>query len=115
MTKHAQGLQKVLHKTQQKQLHPAMQWGGLCLSERSQCVQFDGLSSEWLNITNGVPQGSVLGPLLFSIYINSLGENVDGATLHFYADDTVMYCAGPSINTRTARDFLYLKPPPGSN
>ena len=67
------------------------------LSERSQCVHFDGLSSEWLNITNGVPQGSVLGPLLFSIYINSLGENVDEATLHFYADDTVMYCAGPSI------------------
>ena len=67
------------------------------LSERSQCVHFDGLSSEWLNIANGVPQGSVLGPLLFSIYINSLGENVDEATLHFYADDTVMYCAGPSI------------------
>ena len=75
----------------------AVGWFVNYLSERSQCVHFDGLSSEWLNIANGVPQGSVLGPLLFSIYINSLGENVDEATLHFYADDTVMYCACPSI------------------
>ena len=57
------------------------------LSERSQCVQFDGLSSEWLNITNGVPQGSVLGPLLFMMWMEQL--------YIFYADDTVMYCAGP--------------------
>ncbi|KAI4830607.1 hypothetical protein KUCAC02_002226 [Chaenocephalus aceratus] len=75
----------------------AVGWFVNYLSERSQCVHFDGLSSEWLNISNGVPQGSVLGPLLFSIYINSVGDNVDEATLHFYADDTVMYCAGPTI------------------
>lgn len=75
----------------------AVGWFENYLSERSQCVQFNGITSEPLNIANGVPQGSVLAPLLFSIYINNIGQNVSGANLHFYADDTVVYCAAPSI------------------
>ncbi len=38
----------------------------------------------------------MLGPLLFSIYINCLDFNIDKARFHFYADDTIVYCSAPS-------------------
>lgn len=37
-------------------------------------------------------QGSVLGQILFTIYVNTLGRNVPGAKFHFYADDIMIYC-----------------------
>lgn len=43
---------------------------------------------QFLNVSNGVPQGSLLGPTLFTIYVN--GGNQD-ASVHFYADDTIIY------------------------
>lgn len=63
----------------------------------------DGLTSNWLNICKGVTQNSVLGPLLFSVYINCLGQNLDGVKLHFYADDTLIYCAGSCITKAGAK------------
>ncbi len=52
------------------------------------------LQSDRLEVVKGVPQGSVLGPLLFSIYINCLDFHIDKA--RFYADDTIVYCPTPS-------------------
>ena len=46
--------------------------------------------SEWINILSGVPQGSVLGPLLFVIYINDIDDYVGSRILNF-ADDTKIY------------------------
>jgi len=46
--------------------------------------------------TKGIPQGSILGPILFSIFINDLDKDVK-AKLHLYADDTVVYTQASTI------------------
>lgn len=51
----------------------------------------------FLNVTNGVPQGSVRGPILFTIYVNRVAQNLD-ASVRFYADDTIIYCCARTID-----------------
>ena len=60
------------------------------LSNRHQAVYLHGEYSNVLNVNNGVPQGSVLGPLLFLIMINDFSPNVDCDSILF-ADDTTLY------------------------
>lgn len=52
----------------------------------------EGLTSSPLKTGNGVPQGSVPGPLQFSIYINHIRHNVPNADFQFFADDSASYC-----------------------
>ena len=73
------------------------------LSNRLQFVDFNGKMSTKLAISTGVPQGSVLGPLLFLIYINDLPLVSNIFTMLMYADDTTLYC---NVNPNVTDDRL---------
>ena len=60
------------------------------LSNRFQRVVLNGQCSSWSSVLAGVPQGSILGPLLFLIYINDLPENLQ-STVKLFADDTSLF------------------------
>lgn len=68
------------------------------LSNRNQIVKIDQHESSPLPITCGVPQGSILGPLLFLIYINNLHELELQGHLTLYADDTCLFYFGRSLD-----------------
>ena len=67
------------------------------LNERVQVTRYRGNLSDPCHITCGVPQGSIMGPLLFIVYINDLPQVVVNPSVAMYADDTVIYCSGTSV------------------
>ena len=67
-----------------------LQWIENFLSNRRQCVHLRGSKSDWINIISGVPQGSVLGPFLFIVYVNDM-PNVVSSDLYMFVDDTKLY------------------------
>ncbi len=73
-------------------------WFGNYLSDRSQCINIEGLTSSTRNVKIGVPQGSVLGPLLFILYINNIGNNLAHSSFYLCADDMVIYSSAPTLD-----------------
>ena len=88
----------LLSKLARYGLTPAsIQWFKDYLENRQITTQINGTLSEPKSIHCGVPQGSILGPLLFVLYINDLVSHVNNCKVHLYADDTVLYFSGNSI------------------
>ena len=76
------------------------------LSERKQCVAVDGKFSNMERVLSGVPQGSVLGPLLFILFTADLGDNLENKIVS-YADDTTLFAriSNPSERISVARSL----------
>ena len=75
----------------------ANEWFSSYLKNRTQFVLIGNVSSTIKELLTGVPQGSVLGPLLFLLYINDLYNSVKYAKTYHFADDTSMLLSNTSI------------------
>ena len=72
-------------------------WFSSYLSGWKQRVVLSGHVSEWMSVLAGGPQGSILGPFLFLIYINDIVRNL-GCSIRLFADDTSLYIIAHSLN-----------------
>ena len=71
-----------------------MNWFNSYLTGRRQRTLANVTLSEYRNITCGVPQGSILGPALFILFVNDMPDSVQNSKISQYADDTVLYASG---------------------
>jgi hypothetical protein len=82
-------------------------WIQSFLSNRTQKVKINQTFSTPCKVTSGVPQGSVLGPLLFNLYINDISDNLhQSATIKLFADDVKLYSEFSNISTNNLQTHL---------
>ena len=77
-------------------------WIKSFLSNRKQRVTVNGALSDITDVTSGVPQGSVLGPVLFLLYINDINGNIK-SSIRLFADDSIIY---RKISSKTDHEIL---------
>ena len=88
-----------------------LKWFSSYLTNREQVCAVNGITSSPKKITCGVPQGSILGPLLFLLYINDLTDCLDKTTPCLYADDTQIFSAATDLtelNENLNHDMLVI-------
>jgi hypothetical protein len=84
----------------------ALLWFRSYLSPRRQCIKTNTNTSIWKSIERGVPQGSILGPLLFSLYINDINKVFNHCNFHLFADDLQVYLHFPPNRISYAVDNI---------
>ena len=83
-----------------------MKWIENWTSDRRQRVLLNGISSDWVAVTSGVPQGSVLGPVLFTIHTNDIYTGLTSTVMKFSDDTTLMGKAQTSQNQNNIQKYL---------
>ena len=78
-------------------LDKELAWFNDYLKDRTQVLDFQGVTSDPEIISSDVPQGSILGPLLFILHVNDLPDVVSRCSLLMYADDTVLFYAASNV------------------
>ena len=76
----------------------ALHWFESYLTARQKCVHYNDITSSPLSVLHGVPHGSILGPLLFSIFVNDLPLIIHNASVIMYADDVTLIVSDTNIN-----------------
>ena len=95
------------------QLHMNLERVGSFLCGRTQCACVEGVRSKWKKVISGIPQGSVISPILFIIFINDMSEEVKHSICKLFADDCKLYyrlnpaCENKLQIDLTNLDFFY--------
>ena len=91
-------IKKILEKITELDINnKALAWIKDYLTDRKQRTLANGVLSDYLPITQGVPQGSILGPLLYIIYANDISNIFQKCKSVFYADDTVLFIQSNNV------------------
>ena len=75
-----------------------LEWFKSYLFNRRQVIYYNNHTSALSSVACGVPQGSILGPLLFPLFSNDIVDNVKNSRIIMYADDTILYAQGKDLN-----------------
>ena len=70
---------------------PVLSWIEGFLGNRKQRVMVNGVPSSWYDVLSGIPQGSVLGPVLFVVFINTIVDTIKESEVYIFADDTKLW------------------------
>ena len=100
--------QRLLNKLKAYGLGPKItKWLEGFLCGRQQSVSVNGVMSKWAEVTSGIPQGTVLGPVCFLLYINDLPASVKFSSIRLFADDAKLFCpANTDQNHANLQDDL---------